>query len=88
MENLTRNPTYSSPLQAIPRCKFRPLWGVISIGRRNTFGKSLSGSLILQGLSWPFIELPGNSAQFGLGVLGKICSFGKVLPQQTVGVFV
>jgi hypothetical protein len=59
-----------------------------STDRRNTLGEGLRWGSIEQGLSWPFVELPGDGAELGLAVQGQIGSVGQVLSQQPVGVFV
>jgi len=43
-----------------------------SIDRRNTFCKFLRGRLIKQGLSWTFVELPGDSIELGLAMYGQV----------------
>src|SRR6516164_2653318 len=57
-----------------------------STDRRNTFCELLSWGLKEQGLSWPFIELPGNRAELGLAIQGQIDATRKILAQQSVGV--
>src|SRR5580698_4058868 len=65
----------------------RPLCGVGSTDRRNTFCELLSWGLIEQGLSRPFIELPCDRAELGLAMQGQIGAPRKILAQQSVGVF-
>ena len=60
----------------------------ISTDRRNTLFKFLCWDLVLQGLSWPLVELSRNGAQLGLAEGRHINTFGKVLPQKAVVVFV
>src|SRR6476620_11936090 len=59
-----------------------------STGRRNTGVKSLCWCFKLQGLTWSFVELTRHVLQIGLRVHGQVGSFGKVLSQQAIGVFV
>ena len=59
-----------------------------STDRRNTRCKLFSWRLILQGLTGPLVELPGDGAEFGLGMNGKVRSARQILSEQPVGVFV
>jgi hypothetical protein len=59
-----------------------------STNQRNTCLKALGGCFVAQRFSGSFIELSGDGARLGLAMYQKICSFGKVFPQQSVGVFI
>jgi len=61
---------------------------VDSMDRRNTLLELLRRSLVLQGFSWPFIELSGDGAEFGLAVGGHVDAAREVLAQKPVGVLV
>jgi len=54
--------------------------GMGATDRRNTLGKSVSWSLILQGFGWPLIELPRDSTEFSLRMNGKFRSARQILP--------
>ena len=64
------------------------LSGAVSTGRCNTGFKFLCWCVVLQGLSWSFVELACDSAEFGLAEARYISAFGKVLPEKGVGIFV
>lgn len=59
-----------------------------STGGGSTCLETLCGRLIFERFRWPFVELPCNGTQLGLAVLRQIGSFGEILSQQAVGVFV
>ena len=44
--------------------------------------------MVLQGLSWSFVELACVSAEFSLAEARYISAFEKVLPEKAVGIFV
>src|SRR3954454_20960964 len=58
-----------------------PLWGAGSTDRCNTFCELLSRRLIEQGLSRPFVELPGDGTELGLAVQRQIGAARKILAQ-------
>ena len=60
----------------------------VSTDRSNTCLKALGGCFVIQRFSGSFIELSGDGAQLGLAMYQKIWAFWKVLPQQSVGIFV
>lgn len=53
-----------------------------------THSGNFSAGVIEQGLSRPFIELPCDGTELGLAEQGQIGAKGKILAQQSVGVFV
>src|SRR5438034_6548036 len=59
-----------------------------STGRRNTGVKSLCWGFKLQGLTWPFVELPRHFVQIGLRVHRQVGALRKVLSQQAIGVLI
>jgi hypothetical protein len=59
-----------------------------STDRRNTCLEALGGCFVAQRFSGSFIEPSGDGAQLGLAMYQKICAFWKLLPQQSVGIFV
>jgi hypothetical protein len=59
----------------------RPLCAAGSTDRCNTFCELLSRRLIEQGLSRPFVELPGDGTELGLAVQRQIGAARKILAQ-------
>ena len=64
------------------------LLSVGSTGRCNTGVKSLRWGFECQGLTWSFVELTSHFVEMGLRVHRQIGPLRKVLPQQTIGVFI
>ena len=59
-----------------------------STGGGNTLCEHFSWRLIGQCLAWSFVELSGDGAWLGLAEDRQVGAFGKILAQQSVGVFV
>ena len=55
----------------------RPLWAVVSTGRRNTLAKSLCWRLEVQRFPGPLVELARHLVQLGLRVRREIGPLGK-----------
>ena len=77
--------------------RFGPHYGLIaacpfcaagSTGRRNTGVKSLRWGLKLQGLTGAFVELTSHFVQISLRVYRQVGAPGKVLSEETIGVFI
>lgn len=67
-----------------------------STGRRNTgfiltskeLVEDFGGSFSTEGLSRPRVQRMGHGIQFLSGVFAEVGTFGEVLPEQAIGVFV
>ena len=66
----------------------RPYMAPGSTGRRNTGVKSLRWGLKLQGLTGAFVELTSHFVQISLRVYRQVGAPGKVLSEETIGVFI
>ena len=60
----------------------------VSTGHRNGFSKYLGGGLEVEGFAGSGVEFVGDGVELGLGDGGEVRALGKILAQQTVGVFV